>query len=105
MDQTLQPRSCKYQVPSNLLLHDRSADPVISLSLSYCINPSIVIEGSSSWETVGICEAHLKFRELTGNQVLPCSLMHISRILYFRLIPLSDRHQNQQLSTVQTATI
>lgn len=44
-DQTLQPRSCKYQVPSSLLSHDRPADPVISLSLSYCINPSIVIEG------------------------------------------------------------
>lgn len=55
---------------------------------------------------VGICEAHLKFRELTGNQVLPhYSHMHISRIFYFWLIPLSDRHQNQLLSTVQTATI
>lgn len=31
--------------------------------------------------------------------------MHISRIFYFWLIPLSDRHQNQLLSTVQTATI
>lgn len=55
---------------------------------------------------MGLCEAHLKFRELTGNQVLPCcSLRHISRIFYFWLIPLSDRHQNQLLSTVQTATI
>lgn len=108
MAQMLRPRSCKYQVPSSLLSHDRPADPFISSSLSYCINRSIVIEGQSTWETVGICEAHLKFRELTGNQVLPCCslLMHISRIFfYFWLIPLSDRYQNQLRSPVHTATI